>query len=51
MTISFLCRVAGDIEWHPVTSPAYEKKEFLVDWLLGFMNGPNPISIKEMRMW
>jgi hypothetical protein len=51
MMVSFLCKVAGDTDWHPVTSPSYDDASGVMHWLHGFMMGPNPVTIKDMRMW
>jgi hypothetical protein len=51
MMVSFLCKVAGDTDWHPVTSEPQDSPENLLSWIEGFMGTNNPVTIKRLRMW
>jgi len=51
MTVSFLCKVAGDVDWHPITSPSYDTPEALLMWIEGFMGTDSPVTVKNLRMW
>ena len=50
-TISFLCKVAGDTEFVPVTSPSYETAEQALNWLEGFMGTDGHTTVKRLRVW
>lgn len=50
-TISFLCKVTGDTDWHPVSSPSYETAEQALNWLEGFMGVSDPTMVKNLRVW
>ena len=48
-TISFLCKVTGDTDWHPVSSPSYETAEQALNWLEGFMGVSDPTMVKDRK--
>lgn len=50
-TVSFLCKVTGDTEWQPVTSPSYETEREVLNWLEGFMGVNFPTTIKNLKVW
>lgn len=50
-SVSFMCKVAGDAEFVPVTSPSYENPESVLSWLEGFLGTGNPTSIKNLKVW
>jgi len=51
MMVSFLCKVAGDVDWVPITSPYYDSHEDILSYLEGFMGMDSPVTIKSLKIW